>query len=158
MIALYLFFYIILQAVLPSNLFLFNIRPDFLLILVTFIGLFNFRKGIPVAIILGLIKDVLSIGPFGLNVFCFVLWLAISHQLSRQIYRDNKFIYLFLVGLATLGNYAIYFFLTNFLTKGNLPAAGFLFSTIFFEAIYNSLFAYLFFNVFKKCALNYSSR
>lgn len=156
MIIIILSLYIILQLVLPTNLFLFNIRPDLLLVLTLFMGLFNLRGGLLFSASFGLIKDIFSLGPFGLNIFSFSLWVIVARALSRQIYRDNKFIYLLLVVAATWGNYLIYLLVNNFLSKNSLTFSGYFFVTILLETIYNSLFAYLFFESFKKCALNYS--
>lgn len=153
MIILYFFLYIILQAVLPQGLFLFHIRADFLLILAIFVGLFNLRNWLLLAVLLGFIKDIFSLSPFGLNISCFGLWAFVSYELSRQIYRDNRAVYLLLAACATLTNYAVYFFI-----RGNTLAGGPIYLIAFIEAAYNSLFAYLFFKPFKKCASDYSLR
>ncbi|MDP1853561.1 MAG: rod shape-determining protein MreD [Candidatus Omnitrophota bacterium] len=158
MIFLYLLFYIVLQAVLPEGFFLLNVRPDLLLVLVVFIGLFNIKRGVLIAIAFGAVKDIFSLGPFGLNIFCFSLWASIFRQLSRQIYKDNKIIYLALVVVATWGNYLVYFLANSFFAKSSLASTGFLFATVFIETIYNFLSAYMLFGIFKKCALNYSLR
>lgn len=149
MIFLYLLFYFILQLSLPADLFLFDVRPDLLLILVVFLGLFNFRRGLLLAFISGLFKDITSAGLFGLNILCFSLWVVAAGRLSKQIYKDNKFIFLLLVIIATCGNYAIYLFSNSVFTKGSFPGIRFLLVTILLEAGYNSLCAYLLFDVFK---------
>lgn len=118
--------------------------------LVVFMGLFNLRRGMLLVFICGLFKDITSQGTFGLNIFCFSLWFIAISQLSRHIYKDSKFIYMLLIIIATLGNYAIYLLINSLFVMGNLADTKFLLITILVETGYNALFSYFIFDVFKK--------
>jgi len=156
---LYLLLYFILCVSLPSELFLFNIRPDLLLILVIFTALFNLKKYIYIVFFAGLFKDIASGGFFGLNIFCFALWALIVSQISRHFYKDNKYIFSAVVAVATFANYITYIILNSFFVEvglfGALLEVRFLFMTILVEAMYNVLFSYFLFDVFKKAVKRY---
>ncbi len=152
---LYLLLYFVLCISLPSELFLFNIRPDLLLILVIFTALFNLKRCIYIVFFAGLFKDIASGSFFGLNIFCFALWALIVSQISKHFYRDNKYIFSAVVAVATIANYITYIILNSVFVKAGLPWLRFLFMTILVEAMYNVLFSYFLFDVFKKAVKRY---
>ncbi len=152
---LYLLLYFVLSISLPAELFLFNIRPDLLLILIIFTALFNLKRCIYIVFFAGLFKDIASGSFFGLNIFCFALWVLIVSQVSRNFYKDNKYIFSAVVAVATIANYLIYIILNSVFGKTGLGEARFLFMTILVEVMYNVLFSYFLFDVFKRVVKRY---
>ncbi|PIQ89031.1 MAG: rod shape-determining protein MreD [Candidatus Omnitrophica bacterium CG11_big_fil_rev_8_21_14_0_20_42_13] len=152
MIILYILLCLVFGIVLPPNLFLFNVRPDIFLILVVFAGLFGLKKALFIAFLCGMLKDAVSSAPFGANIFYFTLWVLISDRINKHLYKDNRVLYLLIVVLATIGDFLLHILLNSLMIKGNFAAGRFLFLTLFVEVIYNILFAYILFDVFKKAA------
>ncbi|MFQ5681403.1 MAG: rod shape-determining protein MreD [Candidatus Omnitrophota bacterium] len=139
MVILFLVSYFLLHYCLPPEWFLFGVRPDLLLLLVIFWGLFDLRRGVILALAAGLFKDASSGGIFGLNTFCFCLWFILARRTGAQIYKDNKFVYLALVISATAGNYLLFLSFNGLLRRAALPPLPSLFLILLIEAIYNSL-------------------
>lgn len=118
-------------------------------------GLFGARYGALFSFILGLIKDIFSAGPLGINIFCFGLWFIVALALSKYLYKDNRPLYVLLIACATLGNYLIYVLIANVFMRADTAPLAYLSMAMFSELIYNSLCAYLLFGVFRPLLKRY---
>ena len=69
---------------------IFGVKPELLLIAVLFFG-FNFgiARGIEVGIIAGILKDIFSVGYFGISIISFTLTGFIAGCLKDKLLKEN---------------------------------------------------------------------
>lgn len=88
----------IIQVTLLDSFKIFGVKPDLLLIIVIFAGLFfNLKWAFALGIFAGILKDSLSASSFGINTLLFPLWIFLIIKLSKKIPLDNNLICVMLV-------------------------------------------------------------
>jgi len=117
--------FVLFQTAILDSFFLFPIVPDFLLILVLFLGLYNGSLfGEIHGFFTGLLIDFLTIGPLGLYALLFSLLGFLSGLLKKNVNTSGFFLVLFLGFLAfiikTLILYLLNFFFPNLITYYSL--------------------------------------
>lgn len=129
----------ILQATLLDSFKLFNVKPDLLLIAVVITALyfnFNLKWALGLAIFAGILKDVFSLNPFGLNLFLFPLWSLLIIKLSRQITLESNFVRIPLLFIIVVLNDMIIKLIC--FSGGQFIPAGIYLRTLFFESLYTA--------------------
>lgn len=93
---------VIFQTTVLPCFSLFDTFYDLLALYIVYMGLFfNVRKGIPVALITGLVMDSLSGGPFGVYLTTY-LWLFIGARHLIKIFHVSNYILLLFVAAAAV--------------------------------------------------------
>lgn len=78
-------------------------KPDLLLIVMVYLALRgSFELGIPLAWLLGLLKDVFSGLYLGLNAFSFLLVFLVIKSVADRLYAESGFLFVVTVVVATL--------------------------------------------------------
>lgn len=145
---------LLLQLAYPSGFSLFGVRADFLLIIIIFLSLYSrLERTFFWAVLLGGIKDLVSLDIFAINIF--------SYSLISLIMANFGFRFNFRDRISTL---FIFVFSASFLTSvftGSLRmlfgpvsyGAGTVFKIIFLQALSTAGWAILIIPILKKCAL-----
>lgn len=90
---LVLFIIAILQSTLFNYFRIFNVKPDAILIaLIVSVSFFEFKWSVIFAFLCGILRDLFSILPFGLNTIIFVLWVILAKQIYRRLSVEDKLI------------------------------------------------------------------
>lgn len=85
-----LFFLLIIETTGINRVSVKDTTPALLVIFVIFFGLFyGMRIGLEVGSVAGLLKDILGIGVFGINIFIFGTLGFICGALSDKVYKEN---------------------------------------------------------------------
>ncbi len=93
-----------------DNLAVSGARPELLLIVTIFFGFhFGIIRGAETGLICGILKDLFSITPFGVNTFSFLCIGFLSGYLRNKLYKENFFVQFLLSNLAVYFATAIYF-------------------------------------------------
>ncbi|MBI4845243.1 MAG: rod shape-determining protein MreD [Candidatus Omnitrophica bacterium] len=105
---------VIVQVTLLNVFFLSMIKPDLILLLVLFFGLYNGEKsGLLCGMILGVVVDILSTGIFGINSFLLGFVGFVSGALKERVY-TNHILTSIIVGFsASLISVSSYYLLAN---------------------------------------------
>lgn len=108
---LLLFIMLVLQSTLLDYIKIFNAKPDLLLLLVIFFGLFfGGALGFETGLAAGLLKDILSVDIFGVNTIILALTGLMTGLLSPKFFKESKLTqYLLVFMLSTLSMFARYF-------------------------------------------------
>jgi rod shape-determining protein MreD len=139
----------ILQAVVLSRFRIFNSGVDILLVSAVLAGIFfGPRLALPLGLFAGILKDMLSSGPFGINTILFVFFSFLAVKLSRKIIIDDVlrasvvvFILAFLNNIIR-GLAAIYL--------GNVVSMGIYIRIVIMESIFTAGFTPLLFTLTKR--------
>jgi rod shape-determining protein MreD len=114
----------LIQATILYAIDIFGVKPDLLLIGVVCASIFLrvYKWVIPLSIFAGILKDVLSMNPFGVNTLLFSLTSVLVIKLSKKISLDNNFIKMALMFLIVFINdiiaRLIFIFLGSFISWG----------------------------------------
>lgn len=130
----------VVQVTLLDAFRLFNVKPDLLLIGVVITSLyfnFNLKWALLLAVFSGILKDVLSLNPFGLNTLLFTLGSFLMVKLSRKISLDNDFIRALLLFMLILFNDVI-IRSTYFSLRQQFIPLGIFLRTLFLECLYSA--------------------
>jgi len=131
-------FFALLQVGLLHDLFFLGAKPDLFLICVIFASLyFEAEYALVMGLLCGILKDVFSIGSFGLNTFLFPILSFLIIKLSRKITLDDTPVLCVAVFLITLA-YDIISRITLGYLGVVIPFWAFL-RIAFLEALYTSL-------------------
>ncbi len=118
-------FIILILAFLETSLFanftFYNLKIELLLMLIVFLSLFSIKKQIYIcAFFCGMLKDIFSILPFGINILIFMLIAFFIQRIPKNFFREEKltfaalvFVGTFFSGLISLsltGPYSLNFF------------------------------------------------
>ena len=125
---------IILYAALAGLLFLeltvfnglrvFGVRPELLLIATLFFGLyFGPAGGIEAGIASGILKDVFTIGAFGINTFSFFLIGFLSGYFKGKLVKENFFARTLLSAMSVCLISGIHFLYLGKILKADMSAA-----------------------------------
>lgn len=96
-----IFIIAVLECALLNRFRIFGVQPDLTLVFIIFLSLHLDRmEAVESGIIAGLLRDLLTTGPFGTNIFLLgAIALLISHS-SEMIYKEFVFTQLFITILA----------------------------------------------------------
>jgi len=143
-------FFLILEVTLLDYVKVLGVKPDLLVILTIFFTLYlKSSLAITLAIILGLLKDSLSIDPFGINTIFFSLFSYSLVRMSKNLYRDDRVTQIILVSTILVVTVLAKIFLFSFLKKEifiNTPVAG----ISFIEVLYTGALSPLLFLLLRK--------
>jgi len=147
---LFLFF---IEAAIPPRFGLFGARPELLLIATIFFGFhFGALIGAEAGIFCGILKDILSVGNFGINTISFLFIGFLSGYLRKKLFKENFIAQFF---FSCLGVYLIsgVYFLNLDRFAGSDTGAEF-WNLVFYKGLYTGVLApFLFFvlaRAFKK--------
>lgn len=108
---------VIQAAVLPVHLAT-PFKPDLLLIIMVYLALRgSFETSIPLAWLLGLLKDVFSGIFLGLNAFSFLIIFLFIKSVADRLYAESGFLFVVTVSVATVASVAIDFLLLLMFTQ-----------------------------------------
>lgn len=114
-------------------------KPDLLLVIMVALALrISYGTGVPLAWLLGLLKDVFSGLYLGLNAFSFLIIFLIIKSVADRLYAESGFLYVVTVSVATLVTVAVNLVLLLLFTT--TPAIAY--------SMLSGLFPHLLFNAF----------
>jgi len=91
-----------LEASLLANFNLWNLRVEPLLMLIVFLGIFSTKKQIYIcAFFCGLLLDVFSILPFGINILIFMLIAFFIQKIPKNFFKEERLTFAVLVFIST---------------------------------------------------------
>ena len=149
--------FIFLETSFFNHLPIFSIRPNLVLLLVTFFSFyFNFDiiKVLLFCLFCGFLKDVFSIVPLGTHMLIFICLGIILSYVSRKFLRYNWVFIIPLYVLATVGQGVIYCLIQSFFFDRTASLFYMLWRVLFLEAVYSLAIFFAFFKVIKKCAID----
>jgi rod shape-determining protein MreD len=131
------------QATAAYYVHIFNIRPDLILICAVIAALFyRPRWALSLSVFAGLLKDIFSVAPFGMNAVLFFLWSFLIIKLSRVISLDNSYVRLVLIFIVaisdSIASMLILLLSGNFISWGvffRIAVVGSLYTTLFFPLV-----------------------
>lgn len=127
----------IFQISLSESLRIFNVKPELLLALVVLFALVcEHRLAIALAIIAGMLKDLLSINNAAANTILFPLWSILVIQAARRISLDTPARQTWLVAIVVAANSMVFQFFI-FPAGSQIPVGIFL-RTLFLEPLYSA--------------------
>lgn len=151
-VTIFILISVIIQVNILPSISLFSIKPDLLLILMIFFNLhFSFKKGLVFGGICGLLKDVLSVGALGVNLFSFIICAFVIRGIKQNFYEDSFPMRAFVVFLVSLLNSTINCILLNVVSEVNFSIL--VFVVIILGSFYTTLFSLLVFIPFRRCVL-----
>lgn len=125
-----------------------GIKPDLIFIFITFYAFqIDWKRLVPLAFVLGIIRDLLTNSFFGLETASFVGGALLLQFFADQFYRERwiQILGLFLFSWATLILYSIF----TFITEGHYFNERMLAQT-FFISIYTTVIGAILFPIFEK--------
>ena len=133
----------LLQTTVFSNFKLAGVTPNFLVILVSYIGFMRGRKdGMVVGIVCGILLDLFIGSVFGLYSIIF-LFLGYLNGLLRQFFfGDDIKLPLFLVGISDIV-YGLFIYFALFLFRGRADFLYYVMNIILPEAVYTIVISIL---------------
>ena len=137
------------ELIIFQNFRFFNVKPDLLLIAVLFFG-FNFgtMRGLEAGALAGILKDMFSIGCFGVNMFTYVFIGLISGLLKNKLAKENFLSEFFLAISAVYITSGIYFL---YLAKSlNLISEHISWQSCLYKALFTGVLAPVSFFILKK--------
>ena len=103
-----------LEAGLLANFNLWNLRVELLLMLIVFLGIFSTKKQIYIcAFFCGVLLDVFSILPFGINILIFILIAFFIQKIPKNFFREERLTFAVLVFISTFFSSVISFSLAG---------------------------------------------
>ena len=126
-----------------------NIRPDLIFIFIAFYTFHvDWKRLIPLAFVLGIIRDLMTNSFFGLETASFIGGALLLQFFADQFYRDKRWIQavgLFSFSWCTLLLYSIFMFVT----EGRYPDEQMMIKT-FFISVYTTVLGIILFPFFGK--------
>ncbi|MFH1458618.1 MAG: rod shape-determining protein MreD [Candidatus Omnitrophota bacterium] len=127
-----------LQVTLIDSFKIFNVKPDFVLMIAVIASfIFDFKEALFLSIFAGVLKDVLGTGVFGINTLLFPLWSFLIEKLNRQVPIDHDLIRLIIIFVITFLHQTLRGLVLVGLGRG--ISAGIFLRIIFVESIYTTL-------------------
>jgi rod shape-determining protein MreD len=122
---------------------IFGAKPDLLLLLVIFFGLFlGARMGLEVGIIAGLLKDIFAFDIFGVNMFVLGITGLLAGILNTKFYRESMATQATLVFSFSVFSMVLHYVLASSVLKFvNLSLFDYLGSSIIPAGIYTAIVA-----------------
>jgi len=145
------------EASLFSRFQLFGVKPNLLLFLLTFYCYyfnFDFVKVILFSFICGTLKDLISSGPLGTNLFIFLLLGNLVSFLSRRFSRFNWQFILLLFSISVFGQSILYSAIQRIIFNNSVSLLNLFFRINFLELFYTLILFFAFFKFIKKCAID----
>jgi len=148
---------VVVQSTLINSVSLGLIKPDIVLLLVVFYGLYNgLRRGLLYGLVMGLCVDALSSGIVGVNVFILASIGAACGFLQERVYTRHFLTKVLVSFFAVIFSMLSYFFIaTNFF---RLPDFSECLQLIIGTVIYTSLFNIIFAEVLEKIVVLRTTR
>ncbi len=146
-----LFLLVILEATVFDYIRFFAVKPDAVLLVVIFTGLFGgFRKGAEAGIAGGFLLDIFGICPFGTGMILYGICGAVSGLLSNRFYKESMYTQIIFASL-----FAVVISIFFAVSKSSLPRldvysynAPLIQFKIFIVIIYNALICPLMFAIY----------
>lgn len=141
------FFGIVLRDTVFNGLSVAGGKPDFVLVIVVFFAIFRGSvQGGFLGIALGLMEDLMTGRFIGINAICKGLIGLLAGYSERNLQKNNFFVPIVAVLIATMGN-AVLYFMFSVLIGGNVGLNTMLLSNIP-DAVYNMCFSPVFYAIF----------
>lgn len=119
---------------------IFNVKPDFFLIVVVMASLyfsFELRWAVFLSAFSGMLKDILGPNTFGINTLLFALWSVLIANLSKKISLDNNFISAAVIFVTVILNGAVIQLI--FLFSGKFISWPVFLRIVLLESLYTAL-------------------
>lgn len=137
------------QATILPHLSIYDVTPDFFLVMTVFVSLnTNIKQASVINWINGFAKDLFSLAPFGFSAFLFVLIGYFIGRSREYVFKDHPLTQILITFLAALFYGFGYLFVMMLSNKGiNLII---ILQKVFCGALYSSFISILLFMVLKK--------
>jgi len=133
-----------LEITLFDKLRILGVRPELLLVATLFFGFhYGPGRGAEAGCISGVLKDIFSSGPFGINAFAFLFIGFFAGLLKDKLFKDNFVTQFFLSSVAVYIASVVYFLYLNEITP-SVAFAGF-WKMCLYKGLYTGFLAPLFF-------------
>jgi rod shape-determining protein MreD len=135
-LGLFALFGLIIATIFPKAFFLADTKPDFLLLLVVFNGMFmGFAKGGAAGFLIGLLEDLFFGRFIGLNAVSKAVVGAVTGAVTKSIFKENLLVPVLNVGWATILKVSLVYLVGRLV--GNSWGFSLIFRQGIFETIYN---------------------
>lgn len=149
-------FSVLLRATILNHIRLFGVGPDFLMVCVVLASVFWEQKwALFFSLTAGILKDIYSGNPLGMNMVLFSIWSYIIFRLSKKVSIDDKFVLMIFAPLAVFLNCVLIRLIG--LAAGKSVSFGIFFRITFIETLYSAPALWLIFVVLDhfKCLTPY---
>ena len=103
-----LFLVLLIQIIFPNFLKIFGVKPDLILIFVSlYIVYFDYKDAMTKCILIGLLKDSISVFPFGVSILTYAILLYFSFKLKKIFYQRHAMIFVVSVFVGCWINFII---------------------------------------------------
>ncbi len=107
-----------LQITLLDLIKISNTKPDLGSLFVIFIAIFfGWEAGLEAGFVFGLLKDIYSVGIFGINTASLALTGLVTGFLSHKFFRESVITQVFIVFVLTLFNFFIHYFIASVISS-----------------------------------------
>ena len=139
----------ILQITVADYLRIFNVKPDLLLIPACLGALFfGLPSSLAFALLSGVLKDSVSINPFGTNTLLFSLWCFLVFRLAKKISVDSELRSAALIFLIAIAHNTILGLM--YVYSGNPVPTGIFLRIVSIGSVYTALITPLYFRLIKR--------
>lgn len=95
---------ILLESTILNLIEIGNIKPDLMLILIIFVGLYsNWRESLEAGVVGGLLKDVISVDTIGVNLILLGLCGLLASYCKNKVFKENLITQLILTLILAMG-------------------------------------------------------
>lgn len=113
-----LFTGVILEVTVLNRIEIFGAKPDILLLLTIFTGLFfGANKGFEAGMVSGFLYDIFTIDIFGINTLVYSLTGLLAGFLNTKFFKESRVMLLFLAFFTSLFSMTLHFLFAKFLSK-----------------------------------------
>ncbi len=145
-----------LETSLFANFTFYNLKIELLLMLIVFLSLFSVKKQIYIcAFFCGMLKDIFSILPFGINILIFMLIAFFIQRIPKNFFREERLTFAVLVFMSTFFSGLFSFSLTG---PYSLKFFKTLINVILATTFISTLVSPLFFSFFKLVLIKNESK
>lgn len=151
------FLFVFLEASLFYPLSFFSVKPNLILLLVTFYTFyFNYsaERVLSFCVVCGLLKDVMSGAAPGTHMILFLFLGIALRYLSKRFLRYNWIFLISLFVVATALHSIFYFFVQRFFFDAHMPSWWLLWLISTAELAYGLILFALFFKPIKRCVID----
>ncbi|MBN2452777.1 MAG: rod shape-determining protein MreD [Candidatus Omnitrophica bacterium] len=132
---------LLLQVTVLRHIAIFGVRPDLLVMLAVFFGLFlGPGRGLETGIVAGALADLFALDFFGIHIFIFGLTGLLAGILGTKFSRDSARTRCLLVAVLTAFSMALHFFIASIFSGWiGLSFGGYFLGSVFPVCIYTAL-------------------